>query len=972
MEDDRLNNPPPLSPMIESESQRNQVTLAKSYLAALKLMEITGPSPLYEAAVFISKNPALVQEEELRKYLTAADANDELLRALTLNLATFDQQNEDATWAEDTAPNTRERREVVLRKFDVEKATASLLRDLMPIANLEEPIVIADEWTPWYTEDIKRSHNFYWRHYSESLQNASRWAPQAITALDKATDRVVERLADPTMTEAYPVKGLVVGYVQSGKTANFTGVIAKAIDAGYRLIIVLSGTTDLLRTQTQRRLDMELVGQENILRGVKPDDDAALESTDYVRDDPDWDRFVRHGIRPSDGGASDLYRLTKKSFDYKSLELGISALDFPKRERHRPFTHPNNLFTGDTRLAVVKKNSTVLKKLVADLNKITTRLEEVPTLIIDDESDQASVNTTRPKPISTSEKKKRTAINRHIAEILKMLPRAQYVGYTATPFANVFIDPNDAEDIFPKDFLISLPPGPGYMGARDFHDLSLDVPLDERTKENSAEKAHVRIVNENEENQDPDLQHALDAFVLTGAVKLYREHLGLGKFRHHTMLYHVAMQKEAHREQRAKVNDMWNRSGYRSSYCLGRLKEIYEKDITPVTKRPDGGATPATFEELIPFIGKSVNRIGRTGNPVLVVNSDKIEGEELDFAVDPHVWRVLVGGNKLARGFTVEGLTISYYLRRSQKADTMMQMGRWFGYRSGYRDLVRLYTTQELYEEFEDICQDEEFFRDELRQYAPLGFDGLPQITPSQIPPLVSQHHPKIKPTAANKMYNARVEQRRTPTKEPSSGYPLVSDKTSLKHNTEAFLPLLKVAVNYPEIMDDSSARPLEVLSTQITNERLTAILSQLQWAKEDSFRPDLNFLRQAGPDRIADWHVVLPQLKDREAQVTIAGVGPLSVHRRRVVNGKLQAKSQPADRSLVQSIANRPGSTRGGMLLYPMVPKNKPLEGKLSSSDVVMAFTLFLPQASGATDGRLITWTTKDLSLRDYALVSE
>ncbi|MCX4414523.1 Z1 domain-containing protein [[Kitasatospora] papulosa] len=945
------------------------MNLIDAYLGALKMMESTGPRPLRQAATFIAANPTLVGEAELRIHLTAANPNDELRRALSLRLATFDHQAEDAAWTEDTAPNTRKRREVVLRMLDVEEATAALLGELIPIANLDEPIVIADEWTPWYTESIKRSRDFYWQHYSESLQAAPHLDPKAITALDKATDRVVERLADPTATEAYQAKGLVVGYVQSGKTANFTGVMAKAIDAGYRLIIVLSGTTDLLRTQTQRRLDMELVGQENLLRGIKPDDDVALDATDYVRNDPDWDRFVRHGVQPSDGGGSDLYRLTKKSFDYKSLELGISALDFIKRERHLPFFHPANLFTGDTRLLVVKKNSTVLKKLVADLNKITTRLEEVPTLIIDDESDQASVNTSRAKPLSTEAKKKRSAINRHIADLLRMLPRAQYVGYTATPFANVFIDPNDAEDIFPKNFLIALPPGPGYMGARDFHDLNLDIPLDERTKENSAEKAHVHIVNEDENEQDADLQRALDTFVLTGAVKLYRQSLGYGTFRHHTMLYHVAMQKDAHREQRAKVKEMWDRSGYRSASCFERLRSLYEEDILPVTRRPDGAAAPSTFDELVPFIGDTVNRIGKTGHPVLVVNSDKIEGEELDFATTPHVWRVLVGGNKLARGFTVEGLTVSFYLRRSRQADTMMQMGRWFGYRAGYRDLVRLYTTQALYDEFEDICQDEEFFRDELRQYAPFGVDGRPQITPSQIPPLVAQHHPKIKPTAANKMYNARVEQRRTPMKEPGN-YPLISEKTSLKRNTNAFSPLLSSAVAHPEVCD-LDGRPVNVLSTQITNEDLVSILSQLHWAKEDSFRPDLNYLRQATPDMIADWHVVLPQLKGQDAQVSIEGVGPLSVHRRRVINGKLQAKSQPADRSLVQPIANHPGSTRGGMLLYPMVPKDAAVQGELSAGDVVMAFTLFLPQASGATDGKLITWTTKDSSLPGYALVS-
>lgn len=945
------------------------MNLVDSYLGALKMMESTGPRPLHQTAAFIAQDPVVVEEAKLRRHLKAADPNDRLRRDISLRLARFDHQAENTVWMENTAPNTRERRQVMLRVLDVEEETAALLDTLFPIANLDEPIVIADEWTPWYNEEKKRSRDFYWQHYSGSLQAAPHWDPKAISSLDRATDRVVERLSDPTMAEAYQAKGLVVGNVQSGKTANFTGVIAKAIDAGYRLIIVLSGTTDLLRTQTQRRLDMELVGQENILRGIKRDDEAALDATDYVRDDPDWHRFVQHGMRPSDGGGSDIYRLTKKSFDYKSLEQGISALDFPKRERHLPFFHQDNLFAGDTRLAVVKKNSTVLKKLVADLNKITTRLEEVPTLIIDDESDQASINTSRPKPLSPKEKGKRSAINRHIADLLRMLPRAQYVGYTATPFANVFIDPNDTEDIFPKNFLISLPAGPGYMGAREFHDLNLESAPDVRTEENSAKKAHIRIVDDEESHQDADLQRALDTFVLTGAVKLYRESIGRGKFRHHTMLYHIAMGKDTHREQSAKVKEMWDRSGYRSASCFERLRHLYNEDIHPVSRRPDGEAAPTTFDELVPFIGETVDRIGRTGHPVLVVNSDKIEGEKLDFATDPHVWRVLVGGNKLARGFTVEGLTVSYYLRRTRQADTMMQMGRWFGYRSGYRDLVRLYTTQALYDEFEDICQDEEFFRDELRQYAPLGEDGFPQITPSQIPPLVAQHHPKIKPTAPNKMYNAQVEQRRTPVKEPSTAYPLITNKASLRRNTEAFLPLLAAAVDNPESKYLGDRR-FDVLSTQLTNSELVTTLDALQWAQAESFRPDLNFLRQAGPEKISDWIVYLPQLQGDKTRIAIEDVGPLSFHRRRVINGKLQAKSQPEHRMLFQTIVNAPGSTRGGMLLYPMVPKGMNVQGELAAEQVVMAFALFLPQAAGATDGKLITWTTRSDSLPDYALV--
>src|SRR3954447_26362138 len=137
---------------------------------------------------------------------------------------------------------------------------------------------------------------FYWAHYADYL-GAHEWDEDAIAALDLNTRRIVERLADPEREDAYQAKGLAVGYVQSGKTANFTGVTAKAIDAGYRLVIVLTGTTDLLRTQTQRRLDKELIGVENILGGVSPNDEELLDQVDY-QDDPEWmgGKFVRLGM----------------------------------------------------------------------------------------------------------------------------------------------------------------------------------------------------------------------------------------------------------------------------------------------------------------------------------------------------------------------------------------------------------------------------------------------------------------------------------------------------------------------------------------------------------------------------------------------------------------------------------------------------------------------------------------------------
>ncbi|MER6827453.1 Z1 domain-containing protein [Streptosporangium sp. NPDC000563] len=959
--------------------------LRKAYLGALALMDTMGPRDLHSAATFACEDPAVVCDDaNLRAYLANVHPNDALSKGLHLRLATWDSAAINGLWTDDTATNTEERRTAVIRRLKVDDETAILFRERFPVAGVEEPITIADQWDPWYTEAIRHEHGFYWNHYSRFLSERRGWTPEAVATLDVATDRVVERLSNPMREEAYQAKGLVVGYVQSGKTANFTGVLAKAIDVGYRLIIVLTGTTDLLRAQTQRRLDLELVGRENILRGIDSTDHVALDSADY-QDDPDWidDKFVRHGTRPSDAGYPDIHRLTTHRFDYKSLRQGIVALDFEKRERQRPFFHPENLFFSDTRLLIVKKNASVLGKLAKDLKKITARLGEIPALIVDDESDQASVNTSNPKKWK-ADQVERTAINRLISELLVMLPRAQYVGYTATPFANVFIDPSDAEDIFPKDFLISLTRTPGYMGASDFHDLDSKIEPSKRTYANSNKEAHVRELDPHE-SLDTELREAMDMYVLAGAIKVYRERQGLALFKHHTMLIHEAMKTGIHREQAEKIHSLWTSAGYFSTTSHGRLRALYEKDVLPVTQAiGDGMPAPETFEELLPHLGEAVSRIGRTGNPVIVVNSDKdIEQEDLDFDRN-EVWRILVGGNKLARGFTVEGLTISYYRRLTKQADTLMQMGRWFGYRKNFRDLVRLYITPELYEAFEAIVLDEEHFRSELRRYAEI-VDGRPQVTPKQIPPLVAQHLPWLKPAAANKMYNAILTERRSPGVgvEPT-GYP--DDKSSLliKANTIAFLPVLQAAQQRVDLLTTETSR-FSALVGAVSHAALLDVLGALSWVDSEHFAPDLRWLRSLNSDQIHDWIAILPQhTRSGEAQGVVLGNGPFSLHHReRRRPPFFGAISIPRHRIPAQRIAGVSESIgdpvadalarphRGALLVYPLITGDLPSDDEASLGKIIMAFHLIAPQSAQTSDRKLVTFTTRDKKQQNAAIIN-
>ena len=335
-----------------------------------------------------------IEREELAELILGADRNAPGRRTFHLRLSMWDAES-DAAWTDGTAARTPERRAVVMKRLGVNDDVASRINEAFPVFIDRTMVIAASDREPWYDEERRRAHHFYWDGYRSLLEK--RLPPEAVASIDSATTDIVGRLADPSGAEPYQSKGLVVGHVQSGKTANFTGVIAKAIDAGYRLIIVLTGTVEILRSQTQRRLDMELIGRENILGGISEEDEDLLKDVDYVStDDVDWKagRFVSYGPGFTETGVPAICRLTGAKDDYKLLKAGLDTLD--PRAAHelsnpaRPMWHPDNIHRTRVRIAVVKKNKTVLGKLVNDLRRIKAPLNEIPTLIIDDEADQAS------------------------------------------------------------------------------------------------------------------------------------------------------------------------------------------------------------------------------------------------------------------------------------------------------------------------------------------------------------------------------------------------------------------------------------------------------------------------------------------------------------------------------------------------------------------------------------------------------
>ena len=962
---------------------------------------ISGPKPLHTiVSAFLITSGETIAPEEVPGLILDSGPNDPGRVRFHLRLAEWDAAK-DVTWAAGTAPRTNERRALILSGLGLDDAAARV-NETFPPALDRTTVIVNPQWAPWYDEDRRQAHHFYWDGYRRVLER--RLDPDAVASIDSAATEIVGRLADPSGSRPYQSKGLVVGHVQSGKTANFTGVIAKAIDAGYRLIIVLTGTVEILRSQTQRRLDMELIGRENILRGERDED--LLVEVDYVStDDADWraGRFVSYGANFTHTGVPAIRRLTGAKDDYTLLRAGLDTLD--PRAGHelnnpaRPMWHPDNIHQTDVRIAVVKKNKAVLTKLVRDLRRIKALLNEIPALIIDDEADQASVNTLNPK--RATEDRSRTAINKLIAELLGHLGRGQYVGYTATPFANVFVSPEDAEDIFPRDFIISLSAPPEYRGGRAYHDFEELTAAERSDPAVSNERAFVRDLMASDD-ADPDevdaeLLRALDSFVLSGAIKLWRASVDpelSGAFRHHTMLVHESVSQKAHADLALRIGRLWKRAGYGSPRANGRLRELFEGDFKAVTAARQwepGIPRAGSFDDVAPFIGEVLDLVlNSNGDPVVVINGDKEQQyRKVDFQRE-RVWRILVGGTKLSRGFTLEGLTTTYFKRRAMQADSLMQMGRWFGYRPGYCDLVRLFMARgikgrgrqvyDLYEAFGAIMKDEEDFRAQLEVFSQVQEDGAPAVRPIDVPPLVFQQLPWLRPTSRTKMYNAELDYCGVGGK--LQDFPRQPERGDGSVNIEHFGLVRPWFEGHRfgtvEEFEYRDARTSRINSFQgriaiISADEMRRVLGGFQWVEGFDFQPTLRMIDQAGAEgKLEDWAVLLPELSNC-VEKTVDGIRiPMLKRTRRDGTRGGFSGSSFRQRDAIEAIAGRrdaPGGPaaraystgRRGAMLLMLAADPKPgeerspklLPEEMTAADTATIFSLALPYAA-APKGRI------------------
>lgn len=589
---------------------------------------------------------------------------------------------------------------------------AEIKVQVQTVLEQEQLIVVRD---PNMVEDSDRDHLvwlphvdrnqwYYWPRLRSYLIDNKEWPATTVRSIDDSTDLILGAMEDPKNKPEFDTRALVVGYVQSGKTANYTSLIAKAVDTGYRLIIVLTGMHNTLRYQTQTRLDKELVGMIN---GVPAGVGRPLH-------DKEW------------------FTLTKADQEYGDFDPGNAG--------------PTVLNGNNPIILVVKKNGPVLEKLINWLDRTNEHTRKnLPCLIIDDEADQASINTrgNRPHDCDYNEtdnnEDQPSAINGFIRDLLNMFTKKAYIAYTATPFANVLIDHNADDirvgsDLYPKSFIMALARPHGYYGASeifgtvDGEHKGIDVIRRVHRSEIPWLVPPRRSDVEDFEPRIPEsLKRAIKDYVLAGATRIARgqEDEPTAMLIHTS--YRTIIQKRLAtllRDEFGRYRDEWR---YLREHGLRRdLRNIWETDFRPVI-RSENVDLDISFEEL-------QNHISTFFEQVEIKELHGEANDEIDYEREPNQKIIVIGGNRLSRGLTLEGLLVSYYVRPTAYYDTLMQMGRWFGYREGYADITRIYTTSLLERWFRDLATVEEELHREIARYK------REKLTPLQVGVKIRQH----------------------------------------------------------------------------------------------------------------------------------------------------------------------------------------------------------------------------------------
>lgn len=575
-------------------------------------------------------------------------------------------------------------------------------------------IIQAKDHKPWLTQRHDSIDWQLWNAYSQFLLNDGR-SPVVVDKLNSSLDRILDHIGDPIDPGPWKRRGLVIGNVQSGKTGTYIGLMDKAADAGYRIFIVLTGNTESLRQQTQARIDEGVLGQD-----TKP----LVRGRAHIANKP-----TAIGVGLLADLKNSVASMTTMTTDFR--KTGLEAMAF------RPGQDTLMVF-------ITKKNKTVLDNIgewLARQANVDGKLQ-VPLLLLDDEADFASINTRK-------EDEDPTAINAAIRNILSQFARSSYVGFTATPFANIFINDEIEEDLFPRDFIYGLEAPSNYVGPASLFASTTNDTEDRTVCILDDAEAYFPLGHKNalQVSAIPEsLKRAIRAFLLANGIRDLAGHLNAPR----SMLVNVSRFNLVQAQVGRLVEDELAR--YRNAIRLhGRL---YAEGI----RNPELDALRNTFEleyadgeitwdDLLRQLPTSVAEI-----EVRVMNSkrDK-ELEARMLRADNPPRTIAIGGDLLSRGLTLDGLMTSYFYRKVAASDTLMQMGRWFGYRDNYSALTRIWITAEMIADYASTADSLEELRLELIRMSDQG------LTPRQYGLAVKNHPSALLITARNKMRTAVV-----------------------------------------------------------------------------------------------------------------------------------------------------------------------------------------------------------------------
>ncbi len=718
------------------------------------------------------------------------------------------------------------------------------------VVQMDLGVLIKDkqQHLPWLSARRTSLDFFFWNRYKKFLEEVKHWNPRVTGNLGRVSDEIVDYIGDPKSDAPFQRRGLVLGDVQSGKTANYTAICNKAADTGYRVIIILAGTMENLRQQTQERLDAEFSGR----------------MSQYLLDPKQEIGNVPVGVGK--------YGQEKQIATFTSV-----TKDFDKNILRALNLSLHNVNT--TVLFVIKKNKSILNNLIKWLksNNLDVRgAINLPMLLIDDEADNASVNTKK-------EDEDPTAINDAIRRLLKLFRQASYLGITATPYANIFINPetNDEmrdDDLFPRDFIYLLAPPTNYIGAESI--FGEEAQFEEALEEIYPQEMDAFFPFNHKKDLvvdelPPSMREAIAYFLLVNGIRDVRG----DKKEHRSMMIHVSRFTDVQNQISGLVHDWVEevRSDLQNYACLPEgksdeidniafLKEVWSKHHLSEKAGAKDSPMPwhrflseYLFVAVAPITVRSVNQ--KSSSKGLDYYNHKEEG----FRV------IAIGGNSLSRGLTLEGLCVSYFYRKSQMYDTLLQMGRWFGYRPGYDDLFKIWISVEAIDWYGYITVAAEELKREIIRMRDVN------LTPMEFGLKVRQDPASLIVTARNKMRSATSVRRPITVSGRLLETPrLRADKSSLDLNEDVFREFVK---RLPEIGNRTEREGTRYFWEGVSKDEVAQLIRDFKthpWHLSFQGSALADFI--SGCNTMPDWDVVIAEGSIDDDVQLICGEDILSI----------------------------------------------------------------------------------------------